>query len=532
MSKENKTEKEQIIAFLLMCLKNWYYFVISMAICVSMAVIYIKVKTPVWKVAAKVSLTDDDSLMGSGGIGQSKSLMSAFGMGSGKQNVEDESNKMASHGYIKKVIKNLDLNKVYKLSKNFGITKKPLYDKSPLIISTEPLLADTLIGVAEFIIDVKDKLTNVKLKYDKKIIGKYEINTFPYVMETAIGKFTLLKSNYYDDYEKPCKIKAIFTSYDFMAQSYMEMLEIDFEKKNSDIINMNLNHENVVLAKQLLNETIKVYNAKWQEHKDITSYKTADFIDQRLLTVEKELRMVDGSIELFKDKNNLTDIEADLTYYFKVNAELQVLLVEAEIQLKTFDIIYDFVTEEDKKYSLIPFSTTTLDPSLAEVINLYNEKLIERNEWHKHSKIATDAIQAMDEQIELQRKNLIQSLVNIQKGMKISLAELKQKEQGIDSKIGNIPFVEKEYINLKRAQKIQETIYLFLVEKREETQIKAVSLMPKLKVIDEPFFFIKPVSPSPKKIAILVLFFGGALFPLSIIYFIPQFKKYRNKRKE
>jgi uncharacterized protein involved in exopolysaccharide biosynthesis len=532
MNKENKTEKEQIIAFLLICLKNWYYFAISMAICVTLAVIYIKVKTPVWKIAAKVSLTDDDSLMGSGGISQSKSLMSAFGMGGGKQNVEDESNKMASHGYIKKVIKNLDLNKVYTLSKNFGITKKPLYDKSPVIISAEPFLADTLTGIAEFTIDVKDQVTNVKLKYNKKIIGKYEINTFPYVMETAIGKFTLLKSNYYDNCEKPCKIKAIFTSYDFMAQSYMEILEIDFEKKNSDIINLNLNHENVVMAKQLLNEVIEVYNAKWQERKDIISDKTADFIDQRLLTVEKELKLIDGSIELFKDKNNLTDIEADVTYYFKMNAELQVLLIEAETQLKTLDIIYDFVTGEDKKYSLIPFSSTTLDPSLAELINIYNEKLMERNEWHRNSKIKTGAIQAMDEQIELQRKNLLQSLVNIQKGMKISLKELKQKEHEIDSKIGNIPFVEKEYINLKRTQKIQETIYLFLIEKREETQIKAVSLMPKLKIIDEPFSSIKPVSPNPKKMAILVLFFGGALFPLSMIYFVPYFKKYRKKREE
>ncbi|MDR1633283.1 MAG: hypothetical protein LBR97_10525, partial [Dysgonamonadaceae bacterium] len=105
MNRENNSEKEQVTAFLLLCLKHWYYFVISMIICVALAVVYMKVKVPVWEIIARVSLADDDSLIKSGGISQSKSLMSAFGVGGGSQNVEDESKKMASHGYVKKMIK-------------------------------------------------------------------------------------------------------------------------------------------------------------------------------------------------------------------------------------------------------------------------------------------------------------------------------------------------------------------------------------------------------------------------------------------
>ena len=530
MNKENNSEKEQVTAFLLLCLKHWYYFVISMIICVALAVVYIKVKTPVWEIAARVSLTDDDSFIKSGGLSQSKSLMSAFGVGGGSQNVEDEAKKMASHGFMKKMIKNLDLNKVYVQSEYSGIVKTQLYDQSPVIISSDPILPDTLTVFLEFIIDVKkDGAADVKLKMRKKTVGKYEINAFPAELETPAGKFTLSKSVYYDGYKKPFKIKVLFTNYDYMAQLYMEEVEIDFEKKNSDLINLTVNHENPIFAKRILNEIIHVYNSKWRENKDILSEKTNAFIDERLKTVVSDLSSVDDNIRSFKDKNKLTDIEADVTYYFEINAELQARLTDAETQLKLIDIIFDFVKDGDDKSSLIPFSTTTLDPSLAEVINKYNEALLTRNDLHINSPVTTNAIQSMDIQIEAQRKNLLQSLANIKKGMQIALAELKSKEKEVNSKITNLPSVERQYMDLRREQEIQQTIYLFLVEKREETMLRAVSLMPKLRVIDEPYTVNIPVSPSRKKTALVVLFFGG-LLPLGAIYFIPVIRVRNRKR--
>jgi uncharacterized protein involved in exopolysaccharide biosynthesis len=533
MSKENKSEKEQLMAFLLLCLKNWYYFVISMVICVVLAVIYIKVATPVWEIDARVSLTEDDSFMKSGSLSQSKSLISTFGIGNSGQNIEDESKKMASHGYTKKMIENLDLNKVYKQSKSLGLIKKELYDQSPVIVSTDPYVADTLTDLLEFIVDIqKDDVANIKLKFQKKTVAKYKINAFPSELETPYGKFTLSKSNYYDEYEKPFEIKILFSSYNYMAQLYAKILDIDFEKKNSVLINMSIQHKNPVLAKQILNEMIRVYNSKWREDKDIISDKTVDFINTRLKNVEVDLGNVDRNIQTFKNNNKLTDIKADVTYYFEVNAELQPLLIEAETQLKLTDIIFDYVKDENNKFSLIPFSSTTLDRSLSEVISKYNEALLTRNEWHNNSTITTGALQNMDKQIEDQRKNLLQSLANIKKGMQISLAELKNKEKIVDSKISNIPSVEREYANLKREQEIRQAVYLFLVERREETMLKAISLMPKLKVIDDPYRVNIPISPNLKKVALLVLFFGGFLLPVGAIYSSPFIGKYMRNRKK
>ena len=531
---ENTSEKEQVKTFLLLCLKKWYYFVISMVIFVALAFIYIKVATPVWEIDAKVSLTDDDSFVKSGSISQSRSVMSVLGMGSGGgQNIEDESKKMASHGYLRKVIKNLDLNKVYVQPKFLGISKVRLYDHSPVIVSSDPALPDTLVGLLTFIIDVKkDDRADIKLKLYRKTIGEYQVNAFPTELETAVGKFTFSKSDYYDQYDKPFKINVFFTSYDYMAQIYAKLLKIDFEKKNSDLINLSIEHENQGYAKQILNEVISVYNVTWDNYKDKLSDKTTVFIDQRLKNVESDLSNVDLQIQSFKDKNKLTDIKNDVTFYFKVNAELQAQLIDAETQLKLVDIIYDFVKSDDNKNALIPFSTTTLDPALAEAISKYNEALMTRNDWRNNSSIMTSAIESADKQIEAQRKNMIQSLVNIKEGVRVTLVELKNKEKSLDSRLGSIPSAEREYTSLKREQEIQQAVYLFLIEKREETVLKAVSVMPKLRIVDEPYTVYLPVSPNLKKIAILVLLFGAFVFPIAAIYSIPSIRNYMRSRRK
>ncbi|MDR3339263.1 MAG: hypothetical protein LBT25_04045 [Candidatus Symbiothrix sp.] len=529
MSKENKSEKEQVIAFLLDCLKNWYYFVISMVICTAIAVVYLKITTPVMKIAAKVSLREDDSPVG-GSISKTSSLMSAFGMGGGGLNVVDESNKIVSHGYLKKMIRNLDLNKVYVQTKFFGLNKQDLYDQSPIVLSVEPALSDTT-EIVEFKVKTKKDQTQVKVKWRNKVIGSYEIHSFPSTIETPIGKFTFSQSAWFDSYKKPFSLNITLTNHDFMSQIYSNILEADFEKKNSNLMDLNIINKNVPLGKRILNEIIHVYNQEWINDKNEVSNKTLAFIEERLDSVKLNLSQIDQTIRQFKDNHSLTDLEADVKYSFAIDAELQPKLMETATQLKLVDIIVDYVSNEDNKYELIPFSLATLDPSIAEVINQYNGELIKRSEVYRNSPLKTSGMSSLDEQLGIQRKNLLLSLNNIKKGMQITATDLKKKEDELNVRLGTIPVIERDYIALKREQEIQQTVYAFLLEKNYETAIKSVSLLPKLKVIDEPYALIKPVSPSKMKVAMMLLFFGAVFFPLSAIYLIPYIRDYSRARK-
>jgi uncharacterized protein involved in exopolysaccharide biosynthesis len=525
---KKKSESEQIKELILLWLRHWYYFVISFAVCGIIGVIYLKTATPIMNVVARVSLRHDESLMGSS-ISKANSMLSAFGLGSDRENIEDESLKMNSQGYIKNVVKNLELNKVYIQSEYAGLRKTELYDCPPIILQVDPQMSDTITRGIYFALKIKEDKIEVAVKAGKEKIGKFEVVSFPVTLETSWGNFTLEKTAYYDQYDKPLNLKILYTNYDYMAQFYREELFIDFEKKSSDLINLSLKHENVSLAKNILNEVINTYNKQWDSDKELVSEKTLRFIDDRLVTVKTLLSDADMQIKQFKDKYNLTEITADVTYYLTATSELQAQLLQLETQLNIADIIVNFVRDEKNKHALIPFDMTLSDANMVALIGKYNEELTRRNELYK-TNTQSVMVRALDAQIELQRENLLLSIENIKKGLQISRDNVKKKEKEFGSKIGNVPSIERDYVNLRREQELQQTIYIFMLEMREQMAVKGINLLPKLKVIDAPYIINKPVSPSSIKTAVFILFLGGGI-PLLVIYSTLYLKNIKRRRK-
>jgi len=528
---ENKSEFEQVKDTFFLWLKHWYYFVISMIICLILAFVYIKIKTPVMTVSAQVSLRHDESLAGGTSLSRSQSVLSAFGLGGGSQNIEDESIKMGSQGYLRKMVRKFALNFDYRESKFWGLVKKELYDRSPLVLSVDEAVSDTIAAPVLFTLNVEKGRSAITMNYLKKVIGKYEVTTFPSVLETPLGAFTISKSDYFDMYEKPIKIKVLYTNFDYITQIYQTAIKVDFVKKNSDLITLNMNTENVVQAKKFLNEIIGIYNAEWDSDKDMVTNKTLAFINDRLKLVDGELLQADKAIQTFKDRYKLTDIEADVKYNLTLSGELQPKLLEAQSQLKMADLVADFVKDEKNKYSLFPLAPNLAAPAMVEIIGKYNEALVKRNEMYKTGSQSA-LVKEYDTQVELQREALLRTVDNVKKGLQIAVNDLKSKESEIKAKIGEIPTIEKDYLRLKREQELQQTIYIFLLEMREQTGVKGVSLLPKLKVIDAPYVVNKPVEPNLMKVAITTLFFGAIVFPLLAIYGFPVVNNYIRKRKK
>jgi len=327
------------------------------------------------------------------------------------------------------------------------------------------------------------------------------------------------------------KIKVLYTNFDYMTQLYQTAIKVDFVKKNSDLITLKMNTENVVLAKKLLNEVIDTYNNKWSFDKDLVTNKTLAFINDRLTLVDGELLRADKAIQNFKDRYKLTDLEADVKYNLTLRGELQPKLLEAESQSKMMDLIADFVKDEKNKYSLFPLAPNMATQAIGDVIGKYNDALSKRNEMYKTNSQSA-LVKEYDTQVELQREALLKTVDNFKKSLQIAATNLKNKDSEIKSKIGEIPTIEKDYLGLKREQELQQTIYIFLLEMREQTGVKGISLLPKLKVIDAPYVVNKPVEPNLIKVAIVTLFFGTIALPLLAIYGFPVINNYLRKRKE
>jgi uncharacterized protein involved in exopolysaccharide biosynthesis len=526
----NTREKDQVIDFIRLCFRHWYYFIISGTVCLIIALIYLKTATPVYQVEASVALRHDESLTGS--VSRSSGgLLSAIGLSRGTENIEDETIKMSSHGNIKQVVKALDLNKVYTLVQCWGLSKKPLYDRSPVLLSTNPVLADTLGGIIEFKLHVdKAGRGELKVKYGNSYKSRFTIESFPATVSLPIADFTLSLSSEYAVYEKPFNINILYTNYDYIAQIYKNLITIDFHKKNSDLISLAIQSPNPDMSKKLIRTTIDQYNKNWDADKEYVYNSTITYMKQRLEENILALSNADREIQQFKDQHNLTNIEADVKFYYAQSAETQKELLSAATKINLMEIIREFIQDEANRYGLIPFTLAGEDQAVNTFIEKYNEAMVQRNDLRKNQPKSL-LLGRLEEQLNLQRNNVIVTINKEMEGLQVVLDNIKRKDAEVTRKIGSVPLIEREYIHLRREQELQQNIYIFLLEKREELGIHSVSLMPKLKVIDEPYVNNKLVSPRLFRTLLTALFFGGVVIPWILIYGLPYVRTLRRKEE-
>ena len=529
MDSSYKNEKEQIEDFIRLCFRKWYYFVISGALCLLIAVIYLKTATPVYEVKSQAVLRHDEPLTGSVGR-QSSGLLSMMGMGRGSENIEDETLKMSSQSNIKQVVKALDLNKIYTRVKYWGLMKESLYDYSPVLLSVDPAVADTLRGGVTFHLHIdKAGRGKLKVKYGKEVLGRFSIDAFPTAISTSVADFTLSLSPEYAAYKKPLDLKIFYTNYDYIAQIYRDLILIDFYKKNSDLIVLGMKDPNPDMSKKLILEIIDTYNKNWDADKEYVYESTINYMNQRLEENVLALSDADRQIQQFKDQYNLTDIEADVKFYYLQSAETQKEILSISTQINLMEILRTFIQDEANRFGTLPFLISNDNQTINLFIEKYNEAIVAINGNRKNPS-STPLFLALEEQLDSQRKNLIMTLNQEIKGLQTALANIKRKDAEVSRKIGAVPLVEREYINLKREQELQQNIYIFLLEKREELGIRSVSLMPKLKIIAEPYIVNKLVSPRRFRTLLTALFFGGVL-SIALMYGIPYVRTFRKKEE-
>ncbi|MDD2960492.1 MAG: polysaccharide biosynthesis tyrosine autokinase [Muribaculaceae bacterium] len=504
--------------------RHWWWFLISIFVCLALAFTYIKVKRPVYDITAKILVTSDDGGGMGGSIMKNLSLL-----GQGSAETDDEVEILSSHTILVKALKSLKQNRVYS-NKTGLLTKKVYYNNSPIEIQAPDALMDTLSESISFKVNIKEN-GKADIVVKKGFFTTYlelEDTELPTTINIPYGKYSITKTNFFVPGEE-YKIRASIGSYSGISEKLTETISIYPASKKSNSITITTQSADVKKDKDLINKIIFLYNERGVDVKNEIAQKTKQFIDERLNILYGDLSKSESNIEQFKKTNNFVDLGAETQYQLTKKGSLEGQLLSIESEIMVSEMVKSFLQKRDNKYSLIPF--TTGKGAATEAINNYNGLILEYIKLMNNAKQDNIVLKSLQKQIDALRGNVLESVDKELDASKIIRNELASKSASSISKLGNIPTQEKAFIDLKRSQTVQNYLYSFLLQKKEENELVLAAAIPKGQIIDNAYSSAKPVKPIKPLIVIGALLFG-LLIPIIIIYTIELFKTKFNTTDE
>lgn len=507
-NKKQQTEFIDVRGTLLLWWSKWYWFAISAFVCLSLAFIYATVKKPVYLVKSNILIAQDDSniMSGMGGFGQ---LFGTSGY------VDDEVFVVSSHTVLRDVVKDLKLNKSCVVKE--GLLKNSEYFKKyPVDIVTDTDIADTLSVSLKFNLKVDEAgVASVEVKDSQKdVVADLENQKFPIVVETKYGVFTIKKTADYKEGES-LKAKLYFSGYDDAAESLKEDLDIYIASKKSNVIQIEMETTDVDKAKLILNDIVKYYNVRGVEQRSEQSRLTLDFLDSRIQLIAQDLTDSEADVEGYKKNQGIVDVATEATYQTTKKGKFEGELVQAEIDLNIMQMTKEFLADSKNKYELIP--TTVSDETVKAGITNYNELVLSRMNLVRTAKEGNIALSKMNDRIDALRANINTSLDRAIAQQNKVISDMRLQLGVTDSRLGNIPTQERQYRDIKRKQTIKEQLYLFLMQRREDTALMIANTTPKGVIVDKAFSLSEPITMKKRIILLLAFVFSLILPPVILV---------------
>ena len=495
------------------CIAKWYWFVISLAITIGVAIIYILSTPPVYTRSASLLIKED----GKNGSAVDAGVLSEIDIFQTSTNVNNEIQLLQSPSVMLDVVKRLHLDVNYHADGRFY--RRTLYGSTcPYTVEFTDLGDNDIVT---FTIDSQDgnNLTLNEFTFNGEEFDGETNAVIGDTVATPIGRL-VVKPTIIDTTALSSVVSPIYVTRNGMlstTRAYTSGLTVALSNDKSSVINLTFNDVCIQRAEDILNTVIAVYNENWIKDRNQVAVSTSMFINERLGVIERELGNVDESISSFKSENLLPDVQAAANMYMSQSSTTTAQILALNTQLSMARYIRSYVTNANGRNQLLPANSGIENANIESQIAEYNSMQLQRNSLVANSSEQNPLVQDLDQSLNAMREAIVSSIDNLMVVLNTQLNSLQQSERQTTARIAANPSQGKYLLSVERQQKVKESLYLFLLQKREENELSQAFTAYNTRIITPPTGSPIPTSPEKKNI-FLVAIALGLIIPFGTLF--------------
>ena len=489
-------------------LHHWPWVLLSLVVCVGAAVVYLLCTPKVYTTTASIMIKDEAA-----GKSAGAEDFGDFGLFQNKTNIQNEITTLKSADLMEEVVRRLNLDMNYYIPGRFHDVVA--YGSNLPVRVEMPGFAEN--GSASFRVEVdgdgKVSVSDVKsgdLKSEERVQGAMNDTIM-----TAVGPMVVVAAEGYKPGEA-VELEVVKAPVSATAGGYGSRMVIAMSGDKSSVINLTVTDQSTQRSQALLNTLIGVYNEYWVRDKNQIAVSTSNFINERLGVIESELGNVDSDISSYKSANLIPDVSAASSMYMSQNQQISQQIMDLKNQLKQTLYIKSYLGAASDNEKMLPMNSGVANVDIQSQITDYNNLVLQRNSLLAKSSDKNPLVVQLNEQMDQMRQAILASVDNSINALNMQISSLQGSQASTTSKIASNPSQAKYLLSVERQQKVKESLYLFLLQKREENELSQAFTAYNTRVVNKPASF-GPTAPNTRNI-LMMSFLLGLAIPFGVVY--------------
>ncbi|WP_290146197.1 GumC family protein [Paramuribaculum intestinale] len=489
-------------------LHHWPWVLLSLVVCVGAAVVYLLCTPKVYTTTASIMIKDEAA-----GKSAGAEDFGDFGLFQNKTNIQNEITTLKSADLMEEVVRRLNLDMNYYIPGRFHDVVA--YGSNLPVRVEMPGFAEN--GSALFRVEVdgagKVSVSDVKsgdLKSEERVQGAMNDT-----LMTVVGPMVVVAAEGYKPGEA-VELNVVKAPVSATAGGYESRMVIAMSGDKSSVINLTVTDQSTQRAQALLSTLIGVYNEYWIRDKNQIAVSTSNFINERLGVIESELGNVDSDISSYKSQHLIPDVSAASSMYMSQNQQISQQIMDLRNQLKQTLYIKSYLGAASDNEKMLPMNSGVANVDIQSQITDYNNLVLQRNSLLAKSSDKNPLVVQLNEQMDQMRHAILASVDNSINALNMQISSLQGSQASTTSKIASNPSQAKYLLSVERQQKVKESLYLFLLQKREENELSQAFTAYNTRVVNKPASF-GPTAPNTRNI-LMMSFLLGLAIPFGVVY--------------